>query len=144
MNKTLYLEDKDGYVIAKIEPEESRDPGFIVKVFSCLSWDEDHKPYEYDFHSRVMCKWDGCSHWWFDGQEIDADYPYYHFHLSGFENFIVIMAFVWKSAMDYWTQYYKKEKGTLEYVITEYQSDIVNYILKDYTIVTEEKIRVAN
>ena len=138
--KTWYLKH-NGYVVAKFE-QEDEEYGFAGQIYTCCSWigDEKKKPYEYKFHSHVICKWDGCSHWYFDGQDVaDVDF-YYHLHKDGLEEFFASMSFVWKLAEIHWTKYIKEthpDIPTVKYVEDEYESELVDYILKDYEI-TEE------
>ena len=141
MGKTYYLKHDD-YVIAKFEKEDE-EYGFAGQIYTCCSWigdDNDRKrPYEYIFHSHVICKWDGCTHWYFDGQDVgDVDF-YYHLHRDGLENFFATMSFVWKLAADHWIKYIKETRkdNSYMYVEDEYKSELVDYILKDYEI-TEE------
>lgn len=137
--KEYFLKDKNGYVIAKFVKED-QEYGFAGLLFSCSSWVGDsNKPYEYNFYARVMCKWDGCSHWYFDGEDVSDITNYYHMHKDGLENFFAALAFVWKLAGDYWKEFLSspEDESALKYSTDEYKSEMMNYILKDYEIVEE-------
>lgn len=138
MSKTWYLKDKNGEVVAKFEQEDD-EYGFAGELYTCFSWDADTGlPFEYGFHSHVMCKWDGCTHWYFDGEDVGDVNHYYHLHADGLEMFFAEMSFVWQLAEKHWIEFAVSHGETQfclsEDIKKEYKSDLVDYILKDYEI----------
>ncbi len=135
--KIFYLKDNQDYIVSKFEmPEDDIFSGF---AYDCISWDgETKKPLDWKFHSEVYAKWDGCSHWRFYGEDYNVKEDkcnnegvdsYYHI-CSSFEGFIRTMCFIWKLAGNY----HKKENPSNDFTIEEYDLKIIDFMLKDYTI----------
>ncbi len=140
--KVFYLKDTEGNIISKFEM--TSDSMFEGRAYECVSWDgESNEPIDWLFHSEVYAKWDGCSHWWFRGEDYNStldDYnndgteSYYHI-CSSFNNFIRTMCFVWKLAGNY---HIKLDKTPNDLTLEEYNLDIIDYMLKDYEIIEKE------
>lgn len=134
----FYLKGKDGYIYCKFEPKS--DEYFEGTAYDCVSWScPDKKPAEWLFHSEVSCKWDGCSHWWFFGENYNGNYEesadgYYHI-CSQFESFITTMCFVWRLARDFLR---KKHPELREDIDEEFNLKIVDMMLENYEIIQEE------
>lgn len=140
--KTYYLKDEDGCIISKFEMTSKNC--FEGKAYECISWNgETNKPIDWHFHSEVYAKWDGCSHWWFYGEDYnpetneynhDGTDSYYHI-CSSFENFIRIMCFIWKLAGNYHITDLKQRNILTEYTLEEYNLKIIDFMLDGYEIV---------
>lgn len=137
--KTYYLQDNEGYKIAKFEIEDDDDerPVYLEgDVYKAVAWEctDDKEPTDWEYYSGVEIKFDGCSHWWFMGEdyqgkseEIDA-----YYHLCGTEyikEHITVMCFVWEIARQYFKDRYD---GVFE-------DALIKETLKDYKIMEEEK-----
>lgn len=143
--KIFYLKDTEDNIIAKFEM--TSDDSFQGRAYECVSWDgETNKPIEWLFHSEVYAKWDGCSHWWFRGEDYDSnsgDYnnngteSYYHI-CSSFNSFIIIMCFVWKLAGNYHKEDLTKRNILTDLTLEEYNLDIIDYMLKNYEILESQ------
>ena len=141
--KVFYLKDKEnGYIVNKFEMEV--DYIFQGVAYDCVEWNgETKEPLEWQFHSEVYSKWDGCSHWWFKGEDYnkylgkcnhDNTDSYYHI-CSSFNGFIITMCFIWKLAGNYYKNKYKELSDSIS---EEYDLDIVDYMLKDFEILEKE------
>lgn len=137
MEKTFYLKDKQGFVIGKFVQDDI-DYGFMGKAFTCISWHgENNEPYDFLFHSDAVVKWDGETHWYFEGEKITAD-PESYYCLGGyyFQHFIAMMAFVKLLGFRYWTEYFRVRGDEILSLEVEegFDTDYLDYILKDYGI----------
>ena len=141
--KTYYLIDKkDNSIVSKFE---IKNDFFEGVAFDCVGWDgETNEPLEWQFHSEVYAKWDGCSHWWFKGEDYneslgkcnnDGVDSYYHI-CSSFEQFIRTMCFVWKLA-----DIYHLKRNNNDMTKEEYELPIIEYMLKDYKIVGDTNVK---
>ena len=146
MKKTYYLKDKDGYIIAKFEMV---DDYFSGDCYECVGWQHDGKsPCEWHYHSEMFAKFDGCTHWYFKGEDYNkeneegnCDGIDSYYHLCGsdcFENHIRFMCFVWKIAGNYHKERLLEESLLIDYTKKEYDSELVDYVLKGYEIICVE------
>lgn len=139
--KKFYLKDSDGYIIAKFEMEN--DDWFDGSCYICVGWSMNAKPIDWLYHCGVSAKSDGCSHWYFRGEDYNKEsdeYVYSYYHLCGrgcFENHIILMCFVWKLAMDYWVKKDKDENRNPKYTKEDYNTELIEYMLKGYEIIEE-------
>lgn len=143
--KTYYLIDDKGYIVSKFEM--TSNDSFQGKAYECTSWSSDTKePIDWLFHSEVYAKFDGCSHWWFKGEDYNSDLDecnndgvdsYYHI-CSSFNQFIRTMCFIWKLAGNYHTSDLTKRYLLTDMTIEEYDLDIISYMLKDYKIIEKQ------
>ena len=135
--QTYYLRDNEGYKIAKFEIEDDERPVYLEgDVYEAVAWEctDSKEPIEWAYHSGVSIKFDGCSHWYFSGEdyqgkseEVDA-----YYHLCGTEQIkahIVVMCFVWEIARQYFEDTYD---GVFD-------DAFINETLKDYRIIKEDK-----
>ena len=147
MKDVYYLIDSDGYVTSKLEIDKATYAHFDGRVYLAKSWNMDPSNYndvEYEFLAEVYCKFDSCTHWWFNGEDYDVELKtekdsYYHLCGSGsFTNHIRGMCFVWrlapeimKACGDDWSGEYNDCKVT---------NELVDLMLRDYTIkhITED------
>lgn len=142
MSKTYYLKDNNDMVIAKFE--QPKDDIFSGITYMCESWDgKTNEPLEWSFHSEVYAKWDGCSHWWFRGEDYnleteEKEESYYHI-CSSFQTFILIMCFVWKIAGEYHKEDLTKRHILSSLTTEEYDLELIDYMLKDYKIERVDK-----
>lgn len=143
--KVFYLQDSDGYIVSKFEM--TTNERFEGRAYECISWDGiTKKPEEWLFHSEVYAKWDGCSHWWFKGEDYSVETDscehngtdgYYHI-CSSFDNFIRTMCFVWKLAGNYHINNLKEKNLLDNERLKEYNLELVDYMLKDYKILESD------
>jgi hypothetical protein len=145
-----YLKDSDGRIVGKFEMTDSYMSG---RCYECNGWDldEDRTPCDWSFFASVFCKWDGCTHWWFRGEDYDPDTKdeadaYYH--ICGdycFLGHVRLMCFVWKLAELILVEDLKKDGlGTHKYVQEEYSGNeklkhLADFMLEGYTIEKEKK-----
>lgn len=140
--KTYYLKENE-YIVAKFELlDENRFEG---NAYDCVQWCFENGDYskpipdKWNFHSKVYAKWDGCSHWYFCGEdynpkEKNTEDSYYHI-CSSFESFIITMCFIWKLAGDY---HIKHSSDLLrEDIEEEYNLKVVNDMLQGFEIIEE-------
>lgn len=74
------LIDKQGNVIAVIRQTDDWEYSLSGIISLVTSWSLDGT-YGEEFLARCGIKWDGCSHFWYYGQDYPYDeevYPYYH------------------------------------------------------------------
>lgn len=99
------LIDSRGYVVSWIEFTDDYCTGVCYEPFS---WNPDkpgdHRHCESSYVCDFYCKPDGCTHWWFRGEDYDSkitkEFDSYY-HLCGTDTFmqhIRSMCFVWKVA----------------------------------------------
>lgn len=100
---TYYLKTVGGDILGKFVVDQDDYFSVTGKCYEATSWDaKTGEVYSWLFHSGVYCKWDGCTHWNFKGEdydpEIDGSEDSYY-HLCGeysFNRHIQLMCFVWK------------------------------------------------
>ena len=65
-----YLKDPNGYVISKFEQTDDYMTGYC---YECIGWNgpDSRNPCDWSFFTSVYCKWDGCTHWHFCGEDYD-------------------------------------------------------------------------
>lgn len=140
-----YLKDKNdnNRIIAKIEFTDDYCTG---KCFEAYSWSLDGTPWDYHFVADFYCKWDGCTHWWFKGEDYDeniSDSLDSYYHLCGAESFVShvrMMCFAWKvSCMNLIRdEHYKNLKVDIahEYFNTDTNA-LIKLMLEGYLIEKE-------
>lgn len=147
---TYYLMDSNGLIVAKFEQDEDYMSG---KCYECTSWVENVStgiydvPCDWSFVAKVFCKFDACTHWYFYGENYDAETneeqdSYYH--LCGpdcFARHIRYMCFIWKLAPMIMSKY-DDLKDSIGYINDMYfenkdASELVETMLKGYTIKRE-------
>ena len=75
------------------------------------SWDENETPLGSSLHSEFCVKWDGCSHFYFKGEDEKDSY----YHLCGFDSYkihIVIIAAIYQIAHDSLENFDENEEFT--------------------------------
>lgn len=113
------IRKSDGRVIARFEQTEEYMSGHCY-IGDGAGYDSGD-----DYFAHVFCKWDSCTHWWFEGERSFVDEnnkvknndAYYH--LCGSEwfiNHIRVMCFIWKLAADILSE----DEVYKEYVLSEY------------------------
>ena len=144
VHKVFYLKKIDnGEITAKFElTDPDTYHSFTGECYIATSWSVDYNEvYDYEFVADVYCKWDGCTHWWFRGEdyvgELDNADSYYH--LCGtpcFLTHIRCMCFVWKLA--YQTMIDSGNDYTMEeYFDVAPATELVSLMLNGYEIVEE-------
>lgn len=98
MERFFYLKRLGGDVLAKVvvDPKEA-----ALTCWNGVAWkSDDEMPIEWEFVAHVYYRFDGCTHWWFFGEDNDGtgtDRDSYY-HICGPECLLEIMrcqAFVW-------------------------------------------------
>ena len=75
------LINKHDDVVAIIRQTENWDYSLGGIISLVTSWDMNGNPSDEEFLAHCNIKWDGCSHFWYNGQDFPYDeeiYPYYH------------------------------------------------------------------
>src|SRR5690606_5864663 len=99
--KKAILKDEDGYVKAIFQLEniyEFAVSGTVKRVFS---WEIGGEPLEDELFAELSVKWDGCSHFWFYGEdykkELNNKDGYYHIcGISDYLGFLRTMHFAYE------------------------------------------------
>ena len=150
MNECYILKKKnDGEIVAKFEVTSKIEKMFCGDCYSAKSWDAiDNKPLDWEFRCHAYCKWDGCAHWWFYGEDfhygpnniVDSNVADSYYHLCGsicLFDYIRDICFVWKVAELWLTETYSDN----DYVnVYKYYGDherlnqVMDIILDDYMI----------
>lgn len=147
MLETYYLKDNEGCPIAVFEVDKRNGYSVMGRCYSPYSWNVDNTVI-YDKHlvADVYCKWDSCTHWRFWGEDWqeEGDETDSYYHLCGtyrFSNHIRCMCFVWKLvAMLMCESDDNRGLYTQEYYYeTQEIRDLIEFILKDHSIVKGEK-----
>lgn len=107
MAKIAYLKDPFGTIISIFEmiPTPADKPLSVHGVLrSVYEWDLDGAPSQSHLFANVTIKWDGCSHFFFRGEDstCDADADSYY-HVCGVETYVhhmATMAFAYKAFRD--------------------------------------------
>jgi hypothetical protein len=144
---TYYLVDCDGRIVAKFEQDKEYMSG---ACYECTSWVENGSTGNYDtpcdwsFVARVYCKYDACTHWYFCGEDYDAETNEEldgYYHLCGayfFTRHIRHMCFIWKLAPMIISEdpYFKEHMAYIDegYFDSDEIKNLVETMLKGYTI----------
>lgn len=146
-----YLKDPDGRIVGKFEMTGSYMDG---RCYECNGWTgaPDYKEAcDWSFFADTFCKWDGCTHWHFCGEDYDPDTKdeldsYYH--ICGdhcFLHHVRLMCFVWRLAEQVLVEDLEKEGiGNGNYTKQEYSGNeklkhLVDFMLEGYSIEKEKK-----
>ena len=131
---TWYLKDPRDRIIGKFVLDNDPNGSMTGKAYMVVAWVADtHEPTDYEFFVEVYCKIAACTHWWFRGQDGTDSY----YHICGtidFKNHLAMHCFIWKLGQ---TMASTSEE-TKEYYSECGVGELVDYILKDYTIIQEE------
>lgn len=140
LSTTYYLKDNSGYDVAKLVIEENKPDSILdANVYKATTWDRK-KAIEWLYYSGLYAKWDGCTHWYFRGEDYETDSEVDgYYHLCGFGNMmthIIIMCFSWKVAGEWLCM---RKAGSVDYTRKEYYDRRIEHILKDYKISRQVK-----
>ena len=140
-----YLIDPRGYVIGKFEQTDNYMTGYC---YSNWAWEADDKKTGcgWSFFADVYCKWSGCTHWYFNGEDYSHEFvddvdAYYH--ICGNQCFLQhvrLMCFIWKLAEEILVESYENDAHNIaEYTRQEYSGNkelkrLVDFMLDGYTI----------
>ena len=130
-----YLKSVSGRIIGKFVLNNEPNGSIIGNTYMVVAYDAStYEPTDYEFFAEVYCKVAACTHWWFRGMDESAD-SYYHICGSiNFKDHLAMMCFVWKLG-----QMMTSENEDTRAMYSECGvGDLVDYILKDYTIIQEE------
>ena len=135
----FYLKNKySGDYEAKFVPEAN--DRFEGTIYEGTCWSEG-ETLEWCFFAHVFAKWDGCTHWWFYGEDYENGKKeangYYHI-CSSLEQFIINMCFAWRLARDFHLK--NHSVGLSDEINGEYDLDIVGKMLENYEIVQKEEV----
>lgn len=137
MKKAL-LVDKNGYTQFELIYDEEHEYALMGTLKKCISWEcnENRAPMDYMLMAKFSVKWDGCSHFWFHGEDcelnengdvVGEEDAYYH--ICGFNEYINFsrgMVFAYKVAMSEVTEFSDCKSK-------EYEN--MKFLLDGYTIV---------
>ena len=147
---TYYLEDKDGWIFSKFEATNI-DRYLEGKCYIATTWSGEsmRDVVNWHFFTDVYCKFDGCTHWYFLGEDYDPEADaathdneidaYYHICGPGcFIEHIRNMCFIWKLAemvikKSYDTNSYH-ECIEENYKVNGFTGKLVDKMLEGYTI----------
>jgi hypothetical protein len=139
MNKA-YLKDKDDNIVYIFTQDSNHFSGKIERVTGWYT-DENGEVAETDFFAELGIKWDGCSHWWFKGQDFEKDDDQdSYYHICGMDEyimFIVGMLFAFKLAIQYLQDRPIDEEGKHRLTFDEGEANKFKqfeHMLNDYTI----------
>jgi len=127
---------QDGYCAMKCEVAEKS--WFEGRTFIAVSWSlDDRSVCEWLFHSNNYIKFDGCSHWWFHGEDCTNDESEIdtYYHLCGLHDVLDHMrafAFTIKCA-EKWLN-----STGMNVIEDEFNSHIYDQLLDGYQIVEEK------
>lgn len=136
------VNEKDGTVDAKFELTDDYCTGVC---WGATSWSVDYKEvHDWEFFAEAYLKWDGCTHWWFKGEDYDPDQDIKrdsYYHLCGaycMVNHISYMAFVWRVAEmvlnEVASSDFTREYTTHEYHEHEKLEKIIEIAMNGYVI----------
>ena len=145
---TYYLEGESGRIFSKFDATDN-DRCLMGMCYIATCWD-GKDVVDWDFFADVYCKFDGCTHWRFYGEdynpeqdshthdnEIDA---YYHICGPGrFKEHVMNMCFVWKLAE------MVLKNGCINHMIDDnyetigFTGKLVDKMLEGYTITVKIK-----
>lgn len=100
------LVDSKGYITHMFEQDMDFDTETALAgtLYYCVGWVKDKEPVDYQFVCNLCIKWDGCSHFYFNGEEYNGTEEVDgYYHLCGGDiifEFLVGIAFVVKLAND--------------------------------------------
>ncbi|TVX86042.1 hypothetical protein [Paenibacillus agilis] len=94
-------------VVAIFVPDETdakMENGVSGNIYEVTAWETGDIPFELDFFCRFSVKWDGCSHFWFFGNEYTVEKGMEpqmeaYYHICGAEYFVKhmrLMAFAYE------------------------------------------------
>lgn len=149
--KVYYLVDSRFYIVAKLVITKEHRSSFSGKCYEAVSWSSKERTSlddvdtnldvgEWCNHSEMSIKWDGCSHWYFKGEDEVYNDSYYH--LCGgkcVEEYCRFIYFVWKVAADFFQQTHKALGITPYYEKDEFKLTATETLLKDYHILEREE-----
>ncbi|WP_407450038.1 hypothetical protein [Fibrobacter sp.] len=139
--------------------KDDNDNGRVVAWFECTdgtytmdgncyipcSWHTDGTPFESHFLASVYCKWDGCTHWHFMGEDYrtyNSDNHDSYYHICGeycFVDHVRAMCFVWKLACMHNVSLHA-DSGVEEYYYgMEKIKALSDLMLDGYSIVKEKQ-----
>lgn len=160
---TFYLKNQHGLIVSKIEATNITRC-LMGNCYSASSWGvnigSDYYEIAWEFVAEVYCKFDGCTHWYFFGEDHDPELRTHdneidsYYHLCGPECFIEHirnMCFIWKVAEMAMVESYDDYDGgehlisdTMysemiqeNYEVNGFTGEIVNKMLKGFTITKE-------
>jgi len=107
------LIDKTGTVVAVVRQTENYEYSFSGIISIPVSWNLYDDSYGEEFFAKFSIKWDGCSHFWYYGQDYPYDkelYPYYHeCGLNDYYKYFVAKLFAFEVA-----KYYMKDVADMD------------------------------
>lgn len=99
------LIDKTGKIAVVVRQTKDYTHSFGGIITIPTSWSLYDNTYGEEFLAECSIKWDGCSHFWYNGQDYPYDeelYPYYHeCGLNDYYNHFVAKLFAFEVAKEY-------------------------------------------
>lgn len=143
MSDVYYLKDtKTGYIEGKFVVKKADTSHVDGVCYDAVSWIGPDNPIDFQLLADVYCKWDACTHWYFEGEDYDpetathGDNPDGYYHLcsgDGFNHHIRLMCFVWKLVADI-----MGEDRVENYFEVDTTRKLVDLMLDGYEIVKAE------
>ena len=92
---------KNNHIIATYIQTDNYEVSLSGIVHIANSWEENGKPYETEFFADVIVKWDGCSHFYFYGEDYtkENEEKDSYYHICGvpyYIKFMRVMAFIYE------------------------------------------------
>jgi hypothetical protein len=118
------LIDKTGRIIAIVRQIETWTHSFGGFITLPISWNMDGETSEEEFLVTFSIKWDGCSHFWYEGQDYlnnDEDSYYHECGLNDYYKHFVAKLFAFEVA-----KYYMKNH--VENIEDNMDNDLYNTI----------------
>jgi hypothetical protein len=107
------LIDDTGKVIVVVRQSKEYEYAFGGIISIPSSWSLYDDSYGEEFFADFSIKWDGCSHFWYNGTNYPYDdelYPYYHeCGLNSIYKYFIAKLFAWEVA-----KYYLRDKADLD------------------------------
>lgn len=102
MIKKALLKDNDGNIISVFTMKKDHDTEHSItgELEEVVSWEVSGEIYEKLLFAELYVKWDGCSHFWFNGQDSKNEEnldSYYHIcGIGGYLKFIRMLLFAYE------------------------------------------------
>lgn len=145
MGDTFILKcKKDNEILTKFEMTSEIENMFCGDCYSAIAWAAFDKKevLNWEFVCHAYCKFDGCSHWWFYGEDFHDGNDFVndansYYHLCGPEcvfAHVRDICFVWKVAEQWLSEAYPNIDIYDYYGDHERLNQIIDIILDDYII----------
>ena len=105
--EVIFIKDKESnspdYICVIKEDEPHIFSGWFFKVNGYVACSKGKEVYYFDDFIYIgfgICKWDGCSHWYFTGEDIEDHDSYYHICGSHcYTDFVTALSFIFSQGV---------------------------------------------